>query len=293
MNIENMMNKLDNYSKKNYNHLNKKPSHELDLSKIKEVCFTQQKIMEIIDQAKGCNNIDNNNNINNNKDGLAQKSLSLHDKKKNNDFFYPTQNDSLFWCFYILKNGFSKYEMIDNKHFVVEKEEKYKYINIIRNKKERMKINKIKPFSEIENDLANNQCISVKTFFALCIVEEINIILVHKRKIYKFLCSIDTKTNVVHQSKNRYTFGIEIDAMDAKVNDYLENYHVIDNFENSLRTITYYKVEDLLNICKKLQINTINTNIGDNNENNINVANNTEKKKLTKKDLYNLITLNF
>lgn len=335
MNIENMLNKLDNYSNKNYNHLNNKSnltsspnkSHynnvnkpyngysnknatniniNLDLTKIEKVCFTQERLNELIQnntiqehkqeykqeqkqeykqEQKEKNQQENKQEYKQEQKQKIQQVVPLQIKNKNLvDFFHPKQKDSLFWCFYILKNGFASYELIDNKHFIIEKEEKYKYVNTIRGKKELMKINKVKPFGDIENDLANNPYISIKTFFALCIVEEINIILVHKRKIYKFIYSTDTKPCVVHQSKNTYSFNIEIDPVDEKLKDYLENYHIIENFDNGLRSITYYTVDDLLNICKKLMVDT-----------NVNDSKKTDNsaKKMSKKDLYELVSLHF
>ena len=56
---------------------------------------------------------------------------------KKETIYRPRQKDSLFWCFYILKNGFSNYEMeINNQYFVVEKTEKFKYIDLIRKNKD-------------------------------------------------------------------------------------------------------------------------------------------------------------
>ena len=53
-------------------------------------------------------------------------------KRSINEIYKPKQIDSLFWCFYILKYGYSNYEMeIYNKYFVVEKAEKFKYIELI------------------------------------------------------------------------------------------------------------------------------------------------------------------
>ena len=46
--------------------------------------------------------------------------------------YKPSQTDSLFWCFYILKYGYSKYEMeVGNQHFTIEKSEKFKYIDLL------------------------------------------------------------------------------------------------------------------------------------------------------------------
>ena len=88
------------------------------------------------------------------------------EKKDTNNIYKPLQTDSLFWCFYILKYGLSKYEMeVGSQHFSIEKNEKYTNIDLLRAKdnKDLLKINKIKPLSDLENDLANNEKISIKT----------------------------------------------------------------------------------------------------------------------------------
>ena len=41
--------------------------------------------------------------------------------------FTPVQKDTLFWCFYILKYGENKYEMLDNINIVLEKTLKIEY----------------------------------------------------------------------------------------------------------------------------------------------------------------------
>ena len=89
--------------------------------------------------------------------------------KPKDTIYKPGKKDSLFWCFYILKYGLSKYEMeVGNQHFTIEKQEKFKYIDEIRktNNKDLIKTHKIKPLSLLEDDLANQERISIKTFFA-------------------------------------------------------------------------------------------------------------------------------
>jgi hypothetical protein len=123
---------------------------------------------------------------------LYTKDIIVHKKES---IYKPRQKDSLFWCFYILKNGFSNYEMeIINQYFVVEKTEKFRYVELIRKNKDILKIHKIKPLTELEDDLANKDKISIKTFFALCVLENINILLVDKRKIFELtFTDIDDK----------------------------------------------------------------------------------------------------
>ena len=51
---------------------------------------------------------------------------------------------------------------------------KFKYIDIVRKEKDILKINKIRPLSEVEDDLANKNKISLKTFIALCLIEKMS-----------------------------------------------------------------------------------------------------------------------
>jgi len=215
---------------------------------------------------------------------------SLMDDKKNNkdknnkkntdDIYKPFQTDSLFWCFYILKYGLSKYEMeVGNQHFTIEKAEKFKYIEILRKNKDILKINKIKPLSELENDLANNQRISVKTFFALCIIEKINILLVDKRKIYESITTDDSKMNVVHRNSISFEHFIDFNVPNDKLALFRDTYFKVQGFDSGLKSMTSYKTDDLLELCKKLDIDVSNMKINN--------------KKPTKKDIYELLVQNF
>ena len=201
---------------------------------------------------------------------------------KKETIYKPRQKDSLFWCFYILKNGFSNYEMeINNQYFVVEKTEKFKYIDLIRKNKDILKLHKIKPLTELEDDLANKDKISVKTFFALCILENINVLLVDKRKIFELACiDIDEKhpVNIIHRNSKTYDHHIELDITTDNLQKYRDTYYKMSNFDSILKSMGSYKVDQLTDLCKKL---------------NINIEANENKKKITKKDIYELLVLNY
>ena len=202
-------------------------------------------------------------------------------KKDTDNIYKPYQTDSLFWCFYILKYGLSKYEMeVGNQHFPIEKAEKFKYIETLRKNKDILKINKIKPLSELENDLANNQRISIKTFFALCIMEKINILLVDKRKIYESITADGSKMNVVHRNSVSFEHSIEFNVPDDKLVLFRDTYYKLQGFDSGLKSMTSYKSDELLELCKKLDIDV--SNMKSNNS-----------KKPTKKDIYELLVQNF
>lgn len=191
------------------------------------------------------------------------------------NFYRPKQKDSLFWCLYILKHGLSEYEMnVGNQHFVVEKKEKINYVQLLRNQqqKDMLKLHKIKPISEVEFDLTNNEKISVKTFFALCVMENINVLLLDKRKKYELQMN-DGPIYVIHRNGESLEHRIEFDVTSEKLQDYRDNYYNMETFESKLKCISYYKVADLMELCRKLNVE-IKTD---------------EKKKMTKKDIYEKI----
>lgn len=195
--------------------------------------------------------------------------------------YRPKQKDSLFWCFYILKYGFSNYEMeINNQYFVVEKNEKFKYIELLRKNKDLLKLHKIKPLTQLEDDLANKDKISPKTFFALCVLENINVLLVDKRKVYELLIN-DSPINIVHRNNETYYHSIELDVTEEMCNKYRETYYKLTNFDTTLKGIGSYKLQELTELCQKLNIN-----IEDH-------KNKTLKQKMTKKDIYELLVMNY
>lgn len=211
-----------------------------------------------------------NKHINDNKKSLVEKT--------NPTSYRPNQKDTLFWCFYILKNGYSKYEMeINNAYFVTEKNEKFKYIKEVRQQKDLLKLHKIKPLSEIESDLTNSEKITLKSFFSLCILENLNVIVIDNRKYYECILNDDPTIHVICKDNDTKEYYIELNLSKDKINYYKDNYYKILNFETSLKSISSYKVEDLHEMCKKL---------------NIDISKSSNKKK-TKKELYELIVMNF
>ena len=168
---------------------------------------------------------------------------------------------------------------IGNQHFVIEKREKINYVQLLRKQQQRdmLKLHKIKPISEVEFDLTNNEKISVKTFFALCVIENINVLLIDRRKKYELQMN-DGPVYIIHRNGESLEHHIEFNATPEKLQDYRDNYYNMETFESKLKCISSYKVSDLMELCRKLNIE-IKTN------------SNEGKKKMTKKDIYEIITL--
>lgn len=202
----------------------------------------------------------------------------IEKKKKEETTYMPKQKDSLFWCFYILKKGISNYEMeISGQYFVVEKNEKYKYIETLRKKKDILKIHKIKPFTELEDDLANKKQISIKTFFALCVLENINVLFISNRKVYELLVDERQPINVVHRNKETEEHFIELEPTDDSIKKYRETYYKMNSFDKGIKSIGSYKLDELIELCNRLNIK----------------INKCQGKRPTKKEIYELLVMNF
>jgi len=198
---------------------------------------------------------------------------------KNNHLFIPFEKDKLFWCFYIIKNGEVSYEMLYNKNFILEKKLKIDYVDKIRQNKQLIKKYKFATLTHIENMLANENKIDIYTFFSLCLIENINIVYIHKKTYYELI--IDNESNESNESNNLYLiynldnckFGFEIDS-NNKYEMITKNNFKVDKIDKPIKCMTYYKVNDLLEICNKL---------------NIEIINNLTNKNKSKKDLYESI----
>jgi hypothetical protein len=186
---------------------------------------------------------------------------------------------------------------VGNQHFSIEKQEKFKYIDELRKtcNKDLLKMHKIKPLSLLEDDLANQDRISIKTFFALCIVEKINVMLIDKRKVYEVLITDDPKIHVIHRNSVSYEHHIELDVSIDAINMYRESYYKMSTFDVSLKSIASYKVEELLELCKKLNI-VLDQSFKEGKEGEEGKEGKEgegKKKKLSKKDIYELLVQHF
>ena len=184
--------------------------------------------------------------------------LNKESQKKNivnteSTLFTPYHDDKLFWIFYILKNGIEQYNLIGKNHFFIEQEEKIKHIILIRENKHILKEHKWKK-NNLESNLIGDKKINLTTFFCICYLNNINICIRNNKCLYDCVNeSFDAKINIIEQNKTVYSIDLnEINLEKYKIMK--EKFWIINNIAKPLRTISYYKVNDLISICKKLDI---------------------------------------
>jgi len=167
--------------------------------------------------------------------------------------FSPYHNDKLFWIFYILKNGIQQYNLIGKNHFFIEQDIKIQQIKLIRDNKDILKKNKWKK-NKLESNLIGDKIINLTTFFCICNLNNINICIRNNKCLYDCVEeSYDTKINIIDKNNNIFS----IDLIEINLETYKkmkEKFWLITNISKPLRAISYYKVNDLISICKKLDI---------------------------------------
>lgn len=198
----------------------------------------------------------------------------------------PTQPDTLFWCFFIIKHGVSTYYMRGQYTFAFEKQLKFQYIEHFQKQKELLKTFKISQ-SEVENQLANDSIIQMKTFFSLCALENINVIYFNNNTYYEYTANDSAEIHVVEKTSSfkrgdkrssSYEYVGVINQKDLNIRR--AGSFKLESLDKPLKCISAYKVTEVEDFCKQLQIN-IFTDV-------MNVECN-KKKKRSKTELFHYL----
>jgi hypothetical protein len=189
-------------------------------------------------------------------------------EKKELENFSPSEKDKLFWCFYILLYGFEEYQISKSSSFAIEKNFKIKTVEQVSKIKDKLKEMKIK-LTDVQDELVNQPIISTKGLQVLCLMYDISIMLVKDRTLYEIIVN-DKPLKVIVINSNKIYIQDEID--EEKLTEYRNNYWKIDNPSKPLKAFSSYSLNELQDICKKLEISIMN-----------------DGKKIQKKELYEQI----
>ena len=191
-------------------------------------------------------------------------------------------NDKLFWCFYKLYNNITDSDLEYINTFTTEKNFKLSVIEKIKNNKDLLKKHKIKK-NNVETEITNDKQISLTSFKTLCILYNLNIIVIKDNYTYtrftndnleSCIDNLDKYNAIKLIYKNSSTINTNFEIMmnidKLELENALSKYYYVKNIEKPLKSLSSYKLDELIEIATKLQI-TIN------NDNN---------KKKTKLELY-------
>jgi hypothetical protein len=207
---------------------------------------------------------------NNDNDNIIQRNnkinITINDTRKPN-IFIPKEHDTLFWCYYILKNGDIKYETLNNRNTLTTKQLKIDYVSKIRENKQIVKTYKFDTITNIESNLANDNNINIKTIMTLCAIDNINLIFVSRKTYFELLMNDTDDIYIIReielQSKYVKKYGYEI-ANSEILAEIRNKLYKVENIDKPIKALSSYKIQDLINIANKLAIETINNDTGKN-----------------------------
>ena len=181
----------------------------------------------------------------------ATTSANKEESSSKGDTFFPDVHDSLFWSFYIMKNGQEAYESLGKTNIVIERKIKIEYIERFREGKQVLKTYKTAPLTYLENILLNEKQIDIKTLIALCVIEGISFIYIYKNTYYEMNIDADESTQihaiVRMDMPTKYGYKIIQDVKPIR-----ESFYKIDNMNKPLKSMSAYKLDELVVFCNKL-----------------------------------------
>jgi hypothetical protein len=173
----------------------------------------------------------------------------------NKNIFLPNDSDTLFWCLYIIKNGLTNYSQLTNRNLIVEKKMKIEYVERLRKEKQLVKQYKFDTLTNIENTLANESKIDINTFLTLSAVGCLNIFFIKKNSYFELNTNDSNKIYIIKYIPEKDKYGFEETNKD-NLHDFRDKYYKVDNLSKPIKTMSAYKTQELVDICKKLGIET-------------------------------------
>jgi len=195
--------------------------------------------------------------------------------KKNvgtNPIYYPAQKNSLFWSIFIGAYGMGEYMINERKYANVEMNERQKMLDYFRDSKNtgKLKQGNIKVsnvlIQEIMADImvANRDPNSVfHMLIALSVFHKKTIYYVRKNKYLVFSYTDETddlnmENTLLIYAKNDKESGLYEDATEEHIREIVQNKYRLVSYDKPLRGISTYKIPDLEEISRRLQIDLCN-----------------------------------
>ena len=218
----------------------------------------------------------NNENLKNTlyrKSNAIKKEIKKHKKveeknEKKKNIFIPEEEDTLFWCYIINKYGYSEYELKREKKYESITNLKIDLVYTLRDNKELLKKYKLKK-TKLEENLTSEKKISLDTFLFLMRVNNYNIIYFTENTYFEEYNSDEEKKCIIKYEKEEDKYGI-LEITDEKIEELKSNKLHILNMSKPLKALSGYKVLELKEICKTLNINAMKTSTITNNDYNCN-----------------------
>ena len=179
------------------------------------------------------------------------------------DVITPNHPDSLFWCLYIIANGYSDYIQISRNYGVKKLEVnttimQYMQKNMNKMYETNIKVTKIAGQVTMSELLSLQSTTSLNCMLAMCIYYKINIWLfnINKTGLLKFISSkeTDNPTYIIYKGDNGI-YSVDIEPITNERMSELDTEVIcLDSSSRPLKAISHYSVEQLVELAHRLKI---------------------------------------
>ena len=152
-------------------------------------------------------------------------------------------------------NGDFSYMTVHNT-FSTEKLEKINYLETFRNEKQLCKKYKVK-LNHIEDQLLNSIFIDISTFYMLCVLRNISIIIYNKHFYWSHIC--DNNVFIIKYQDKKVSIYNQLNTQD-EIEKIKSSKVEAANINKVIKSMSSYKMLDLKIICDKLNINMYKEN---------------------------------
>ena len=189
----------------------------------------------------------------------SKEKEKVKDENDNEDYIQLNEKDNRFWYFYMFINDLDINDLPPKQQrFKTQTEEKIKYVEEF-NKKKELKLKEYKLVKKnIISSLSDVQSlITLEDLIALCILYKRNIIYAHNNMYYEGLFGLTSGNNeydiIIKDEK-----GLEKIPIQSKKDDIYKKikseYYQVENISKKLKGISSYKLNELYELAKKLNI---------------------------------------
>ena len=176
----------------------------------------------------------------------------------NSNMISPKNTDTLFWCMYMATNGYGEYLNIGSKYKNKEIEIKQGMIEVIKKNPSILKSTSRKitnvAIQEIMAELMIDKKTSFKTFFAMCVLNSLNVYIIDTttKTFLSFRYNNNSVDSYMFYRSIDGFFSVDIEEVGpSKCAELTSNYFELEHGERPIKAISAYKVVELETILQK------------------------------------------
>lgn len=172
------------------------------------------------------------------------------------NYLIPADHDTLFWCFYFITNS-DTFDSIETKHTLAhEKQLKIQYAEEMQKFRD-CTGRPVYHMTTTVAQLVNDRQINLQTFMDLCLMKDINVVYIKRQVCVNCWFSKDGGPVYIVKAFPNGTHGFKEDLENAHENILNKDYLEIDNPAKPVKAVSAYTIQNLLVMCAKLKIDTV------------------------------------